>query len=276
MLLAVSLSAAAGNSDLLPPGLPMSGDIVEYTPDTLFEYINGAARMYLSYGFVELTHARYLHGEDANITIDLDIYDMGSKLGAYGIYTNGRPPDVDTQEWGSQGYRSGKIAVAWKGRLCIRAAGSAETPQLEAIVAAVAAKAPGDTSLPDLALLLPHEGLVANSDRYVARDLLGHSFLPGGMLARYKVGKEEFSLFLCEFESSDEAGGALARLRDYEQQEGQETGDAGGLGDEAFKARDPGLGHMLVARSGHFVAGVWGWSSEEPARRILLKLQSEQ
>jgi hypothetical protein len=157
LLLAVSLSAAVETSELLPPA---AAETTEYTPDTLFEYINGAARMYLSYGFVGLTHARYLHGEEGRITIDLDIYDMGSKLGAYGIYSNGRPPHADTQEWGSQGDSSGKVAVAWKGRLYIRAVGSEETPELESMVAAVAAKAPGDPSLPRLAILLPDDGLV--------------------------------------------------------------------------------------------------------------------
>jgi hypothetical protein len=275
LLLIGSFCFAAEHSDLLPTDLPMAGDVMEYTPDTLFEYIDGAARMYLSYGFVGLTHAQYLQDEEGGVTIDLDIYDMGSKLGAYGIYTNGRPPDADTREWGSQGYRSGKIAVAWKGRFYIRAAGREETPRLDSIVAAVAAKAAGDTTLPTLAAMLPGDGLIANSDRYVARDLLGHSFLPGGMLARYRVGEEELSLFLCEFESSIEAGKALAMLRDYEQREGLEVGNAGGVFEEAFKARDPGLGHMLIARSGRFVAGVWGCSSEEPARRILLKLQTK-
>jgi hypothetical protein len=272
LLLAASLSAAAEHADLLPQGLSMAGEVEEYTPDTLFEYINGAARMYNSYGFVGLTHARYLHGEDG-ATIDLDIYDMGSKLGAYGIYSNGRPPRVETKEWGSQGYRSGKIAVAWKGRLYIRVAGSMEMPELDAIVAGVAAKAPGDASLPDLALLLPTHGFVANSDRYVARDLLGHSFLPGGMLARYRAGEEEYSLFLCELDSSNEAAEAVASLREYEEKEGTVLDHS----KDGFTAEDPGLGRMMVTRSGRFVAGVWGFSSKEPALRTLRSaLSSEQ
>lgn len=265
LFLAVSLSAAAGTSELLPPA---AAETTEYTPDTLFEYINGAARMYLSYGFVGLTHARYHRGKDGSVDIDLDIYDMGSKLGAYGIYSNGRPPRVETQNWGSQGYRSGKIAVAWKGRLYIRAAASAETPELETMVAAVAAKAPGETTLPRLARLLPADGLVTNSDRYVARDLLGHSFLPGGMLARYRVGEEEFSLFLCEFESPDEARQAMSSLRGYEEKEGVVLGPfrAG------FTAEDPGLGRMIVTGAGSFVAGTWGGSSEKDMQRLLLRL----
>jgi hypothetical protein len=246
--------------------------MTEYTPETLFEYIDGAARMYLSYGFVGLTHARYRHGEEADLTIDLDIYDMGSKLGAYGIYSNGRPPQIEPQRWGSQGYRSGKIAVAWKERLYIRAAGSVETPELEAIVAGVAEKVPGHPSLPRLALMLPGEDLVTNSDRYVARDLLGHSFLPGGMLARYRVGEDEFSLFFCEFDSPEEAREAVARLREYEKREGLVLGEASGVGQGGFRAEDPGLGRMLVTSSGRFVTGSWGGSSEEDMRRVLLRL----
>jgi hypothetical protein len=248
----------------------------DYDPGTLFEYINGAARMYLSYGFTRLTHVRYALPDGSGSTIDLDIYDMGSELGAYGIYSNGRPSDAASRPWGSEGFRSGEVAVAWKGRLYVHARSNGPSPELpamlERLVAGVARAAPGEAAPPGFFKMLPAEGLIRNSDRYVARDLLGHAFLPGGMLARYEVGEELLTIFFCELETADAARQAVAQLRAYEEQEGRVVGDEDEIGDEGFRAEDPGLGRTLVTRSGRHAVGIFGGSSDTAARRILARL----
>jgi hypothetical protein len=283
LLCGMALAAPPERSidELIPPAASLPGwrvaeGPVQYAPETLFEYINGAARMYLSYGFRKLAHVVYASAGDDGTTIDLDIYDMGSELGAYGIYTNGRPLDIAKQSWGSEGYRSGKVAVAWKGQVYIHGRCSAESPALtgllERLVAAVADAAPGAGEQPDQFKLLPAEGLIRNSDRYVARDLLGHAFLPGGMLARYEIGDERLTLFFCELESEAAARQAVAGLRAYEERDGRLLGDESEIGDSAFRAEDSGLGRALVTRSGRFAAGIFGGSSDAVARPVLARL----
>jgi len=267
--------------ELLPPlsslpGWEVADGPALYAPETLFEYINGAARMYLSYGFTRLAHVRYAPVSDARSAIDLDIFDMGSDLGAYGIYTNGRPSNVTARQWGSEGYRSEEVAVAWKGRIYVHARSRGTSPKLTAmldrLVAGVARAAPGASAPPEFFKMLPADGLIRNSDRYIARDLLGHAFLPGGMLARYEVGSERLMLFFCELESPAAARLAVARLREYEEQDGRILGDESEIGDEGFRAEDPGLGRALVTRSGRYAAGIFGGSSDASARRILARL----
>jgi hypothetical protein len=233
--------------------------------------------MYRSFGFSELIHFRYEAPDGDSPPIDLDIYDLGSDLGAYGIYSNGRPPDAEPAEWGSEGYISGAVAVAWKGSFYIRAAAGGKSPDageaIARLVAGVVRAAPGEAGPPAELEALPRRGFIRNSDRYVARDLLGHAFLPGGMLARYEIAGEQLMLFFCEFESASAARQAVAMLREYEQKEGRIAGDVDNIGDGGFRAEDPGLGPALVVRSGHVAAGTFGGSpGGRQARRLLRRL----
>jgi len=276
--------AAAGEGEgvsaLIPPA-PLPGwarveGPVEYDPDTLFEYIDGAARMYHAFGFTRLAHARYARTDGGGTPVTLDVYRMEDALGAYGIYTNTRPIEAEPRAWGAEGYLLDRVAAAWRGAFYVHAKAEVDSEEtavmLERLVAGVAAAAPGDPSLPAMAGLLPREGFVRNSDRWVANDLLGHAFLPGGCLAEYAVNGGEYLLFLSDAGSASAARAAIDALRAYEQEDGQVLGEESRLGEGGIRAVDPGLGQGIVVREGRYVAGVWGGPPEEAAQRILLGL----
>jgi len=46
---------------------------------------------------------------------------MGSRLGAFGIYSNGRPREIVARAWGAEGYLLARWAAAWKGRVYVHA-----------------------------------------------------------------------------------------------------------------------------------------------------------
>ena len=264
--------------ELLPAAASLPGWIavegpVDYGPDTLFEYIDGAARMYHAFGFTRLAHVRYEPENGDGSSIVLDIYHMGDELGAYGIYTNTRPPEIEPLDWGAEGYRQDRVAAAWRGAIYVHAEAEGADPAsaelLERLVAGVAAAAPGEPSLPRMARLLPREGFVRNSDRYVANDLLGHACLPGGMLAEYAVEEGEYLLFVSDAGAIPDARAAVETLRKYEREDGELLEQPSRLGDGGFRAIDPGLGRGIVVSKGRFVAGIWGGSSEAAARLIL-------
>lgn len=54
---------------------------------------------------------------------------------------------------------------------------------------------------------LPRTGLVES--RVVDRQLLGKSFMPGGTLGHYKVGKQEFDMFVARMPSAQDAAFVL-------------------------------------------------------------------
>lgn len=254
------------------PGWTLAEETTEYDPETLYEYLNGAAEGYLAYGFERLAHARFALGGDDSRGVAVDVYDMGSRLGAFGIYASGRHREVDPRDWGAEGYRSGEIAAAWKGRLYVHARADEDSPPLtsvlERLVDRIIDAAPGDASPPEILQRLPVEGLVPHATRYVAKDLLGHAFLPGGLLAHYECGPKECLLFLCELGSPEAAREAMERLREYERLQGAVLEGEPDIGAGGFRAEDPGLGSGVVTRLDRSVAGVWG--GESPERREIL------
>ena len=84
--------------DLLPEPTSFEGwQIAEgptpYTPDTLWEFLDGGAPRYLAYGLVRMVSVRYQLGDDPLSSVAVEVYEMGSELAAFGIYSSIRPPD---------------------------------------------------------------------------------------------------------------------------------------------------------------------------------------
>jgi hypothetical protein len=246
---------------------------VDYFPETLYEYLDGAAPRYLAFGFRKLIHVRYEFGDDLLASVTLNVFDMGSELGAFGIHRSGVPPGAPAQEWGVEGYRSGTVAAAWKGSVYVHAEADDDRPvllgMLEQLVVQVCAKVTGETSLPAILEPLPPDGLVPRSERYVGSDLLGHAFLPGGVLATYDLAGHEAQLFFSDMGSDAGADDAMTRLRAHQSQWGEINRDVPAIGDGGFRFSDPGLGNGIVVSASNYVAGVYGDGSSESQERLL-------
>jgi hypothetical protein len=234
----------------------------EHTPATLYEYLDGGADRYLSHGFRMLLHVRYQLGADPLASVTLDVYDMGSELGAFGIYGAARPLEVDVEPWGAEGYRVGTIAAAWKGSVYVHGEADDERPELIAMlelsVAGVSGRAKGEASLPSVLAPLPVDGRVAQSERYVPADLLGHSFLPGGVLATYEIEGQRAELYIRDLSSEAAAGEALEMLRTHLSKWGSVEGEVTSLGGGGFRYSDPTLGAGTTVSAGRHVAGIHG------------------
>lgn len=248
--------------DLLPEAAALKGwQVAEgpssYSSDTLWEYLDGGAPRYLDYGFVRMVSVRYQFEDDPLASVSVEVYDMGADLGAFGIYSSIRPPDSSVRSWGAEGYRSGNVAAAWKGRIFVHASADDERPELtetmEALVSRICAETEGEVSRPALLDPLPPEGLVPHSERYVASDLLGHSDFPGGVLATYEIDGQGGDLFFCELENEAVAEQALESYLS-EKERWTEVSLVG----EGFRFEDPTGESGSVLQSGRFVVGFQG------------------
>ncbi len=270
-----------GLVDLLPTASSMDGWQIadgptEYDSEGLFEYLNGGAPLYLDFGFQGMVHVRYQLGDDPLASVTLDVFDMGSELGAFGLYRSGRPPEAEVRPWGAEGYRSGTVAATWKGSVSIQAQADDEQPELieamEALVARVADSVDGGTSLPQIIDVLPSEGLAPTSERLVAKDLMSHAFLPGGVLATYRVADDEGTLFFSELAGEPAVTEAMAGLRAHHEQWGEIGEDIDSIGDGGFQFSDPGLGSGAVVSTGSYVVGVHGGLSSDVQMDLLGRL----
>jgi hypothetical protein len=85
---------------------------IKYNSRTLFEYIDGAAELYLAYGFQNLTVRRFEKSDQPPITIEL--YEMASSEDAYGVFSFEHQDEAVGIGQGSE--FGGGLLRFWKGK----------------------------------------------------------------------------------------------------------------------------------------------------------------
>jgi hypothetical protein len=112
----ISPNEASSGLALLLPDKIEGWNIAEndhtYNPETLYDYINGGAELYISYGFNEVLSRRYTKYEQPDIVVD--IFDMGTSQNAYGTFSHSRETLDRTFGQGSE-YAEG-LLLFWKDR----------------------------------------------------------------------------------------------------------------------------------------------------------------
>lgn len=189
-----------------------------YFPDTLYEYINGAAESYLSYDFEELLVADFdMDGGRASLT--LEIYDMGSPANAFGIFSMERFPDNEPVPVGDLGYLEDESLNFVSGRYYVKLIGfglGEEASELMMDVGKRVAEAVRDKGrLPEPLRFFPKDDLIPRSERYVKRNFMGYDFLHNGFAASYEIDGREVEGFFIEAGSAEEAEEMLGRLLDF-------------------------------------------------------------
>jgi len=271
--LTCALPAVAGD-DLIHilPSDGVEGWVLRETPrsfhaETLYEYIDGNADLFLSYGFQEVVVGDYIAvgGNEGLVTVD--VYDMGASLHAFGVYRSEKPLDVRAYPIGAEGYRTGNLLAFWQGGCYVKIA-TVEGENSEApgrLAEVVAKKIVGQTALPDELKLLPVEDRVPGSERYFKQSALGHRFLDEVIGAQYRAKRGVAYLYLGNLGEIEKAEAALEALREFEREAKVEPSELSGIGEDAFAVRDRYFGETIVARLGQFVvlAMSESWSPED-------------
>jgi hypothetical protein len=214
LIISVLLSnSAIGQNFTFPPakGFSIERNYPVYTPGDLWDYINGAADAYLSYGFSELHIAEYVKGKN---TVKVEIYDHLEPLLGFGIYSFERSPQYRFIEMGAQGYAAEGLVHFFKGRYYVKVVTNSKSKviltSLNQIARNVAGALPGDESMPEMVRLLPVTGRIAYEETYLKESVLGHSFLKGALRSAYQIDGNNFSMYLFMHESVAQAAEAVA------------------------------------------------------------------
>ncbi len=172
-------------------------EVLSYNPDNLYEYINGAADQFIAYGFQEL-RSRDLASDSLQVTVD--IYDMGTRLNAFGMYKTERPSDEQSLPIGTEAYVSPPYqCLLFKENFYVKVnafegeiTNENGKPLLEAITKAL----PGEVGYPKELKLLPSVSKVPDSENFARQAFLGLTELNSCVYANYKDGEKEFKYFV--------------------------------------------------------------------------------
>lgn len=210
LLLAVGfISTASLAQDIVFPqlnGYKIKSDYPVYLPDNLWDFINGAADNYLANGFVDLHVAEYKKGK---AVIKAEIYRHSSNTLAFGIYSSERSPSFRFTDLGAQGYIADGSINFFKGNYYIKIRTYSKKEKVlqaeETLANRIAGMLTGEEAMPEMLSLFPAEGKKANEETFINESVLGHSFLNKAFKAAYRIGNDEFSVFISDAASPEAA-----------------------------------------------------------------------
>jgi len=236
-----------------------------YTNKDLWELINGAADIFLSYDFMDLRIAEYI---DNDKIIRVELYRQSTPDNAFGIYTAERMPDYPQVAVGSQGYKSQGVLNFLSGYYYVKimSAGAVEAEenaiaQLAGMIDEMLAQAVG---LPEILKLFPEEGKEYLSDTYIARNFLGYGFLHSAFTVRYKTDAE-FQLFIIR----DTPEELQHMLDEYAKMLKDEKPK---MKENLILVKDPYNGNIFMEKKGNYLVGVLNTDNEAIATDYIRKV----
>ncbi len=222
-----------------------------YDPGNLYEYINGMATVYLDYDFRELHVAEYTQGDNESITID--VYRHRTPNHAFGIYSQERFGEAKFLNIGVEGYAAPSVLHFLKGSYYIKIKAFGEEAEREetliSIARAIDAGLEAEAHLPKVLACFPQKNKVDQSEAFIARNFLGHSFLSGAFTAEYSTDEDDFRLFIIEAASIDDCRMMVEKYVEFVKADRDEI-EAG-----KYELNDPYNGPVTLYWKG---AVIWG------------------
>ena len=257
-----------------------------YTKKTLFEHINGQAELFFKYGFQKSIFAIYQNKKNQGNQIELDIYDMGNVLQAFGIFSRFRNED-QPGGIGLDSYLDDRSVFFYKGKYFVILYATESNPStLKQWAAKIASRIVDTSSQPKEIGYFPKNGLKPGSIQYFPEGLLGHQFLKRGFQGTYtdkvkakvevedkgkaRTEDKEVQLFIAIFKDSQEAMSALKVYQDDLSKKGK-VSSGGIIAFETWglEGEDPYQGKVIVLQKGFYLLGVVGFEKEEDGENLL-------
>jgi len=270
----VSFGATTAQSLLQTKDLPKDWKLIEgpkvFTKKTLFQHINGQAELFLKYGYQTSAFAIYQYKGNRENQVELDIYDMGNVLQAFGIFSRFRMEDRPGG-FGSDSYSDERSAFFYQGKFFVLLQATDSNPDLLKQWATAIAKRITDPSpSPREISYFPPRNLKPGSIQYFSESLLGLQFLRRGFQGTYLSASKEFHLFLAFFGGSQDAVKASGAFQDYLSSKGKISQEAPErLGPNAFKGEAPYKGKVIGLQKGSYLLGAVGFESGQEAENLL-------
>jgi hypothetical protein len=204
-----------------------TGDWEVYDTDTIYDYIDGHAEVYMAYGLRRCLSRRYA-GPEGEPDIVLDLFEQASPADAFGVFTHDRDgDDVDIGQGGL--FRQGWLSF-WKGHWfgSVYAEGESEASR-EAVLAlgrAAAAAISEIGEVPPLVAELPEEGLDPRSVRFLHTQEILNGVVYLGYENALRFGPEVDAV-VGRYQRPD--GGAWLLLVDYPDEAAAKKAEGGAI-----------------------------------------------
>jgi hypothetical protein len=241
-----------------------------FSSKTLYEYINGAADLYLKYDFQDLQVAEYRNEKKASVTVE--IYRHRTPNHAFGIYSQERLANANFLNIGAQGYSESMVLNFIKGSYYVKISGyntgADDQEILLAFARKVAQNLDGPTSLPAILSSFPAEGKKKNSEKFIARDFLGYSFFHSGFTADYELLGKKFQIFVIEGKNQNDCRDMMEKYLKQTENLEKKSGEG------AYRLQDPYHGKVDLHWKGKYIWGTMNLDDPDLRSKYLQHFES--
>jgi hypothetical protein len=235
----------------LPDHAAAQGPTAFYTAANLYEYMDGAADVFLLYDLQALMHQEIKAGE---VDLTVDVFDVGTPQDAFGIYAAERSPNYDFVALGAEGYRNEGIVNFLQDRYYVKLAafGSGADAVLDLFAKSLSERIGGSRTLPALIAQLPASHRKPHTEQYMRKDPLGHAFLSPAYQADYAWEKGESKLMVSVGNDAADAQRRLASLSEHFRKSGK-CQPAPEFGEGAIRANNTYEGTLVARVEGRYL-----------------------
>jgi len=251
-----------------PDGWIAQGDGQIARGEDLYQLIDGGAEIFHEYGFEQAVFMSYerKNGDEDKRSINLEIYEMESPAGAYGMYTFRSSERGEEVSIGNGGRLEDYYLNFWKGNVFVSVIGfdsdQVTAEGVKAIAAAVETRITPGGKEPHLVDLLPVEGLKPNGVEYLRGNLaLCNNYrLSSGNIFGVKEGVigvyKDHRVFLFSYENETESLKWFTRGLNHLKNNPDLSGFARLA--EGYTMKDSRGSHLCLESCGKFILMVLG------------------
>jgi hypothetical protein len=178
-------------------GFNRSGQIRYFAKDNLFEYVNGQAEFFISYGFISLAVGEYVsvNHPDNEPEVTVDIYDMGKSLHAFGILSDESGNNLSDIHTGITGFKTPLGLSYARGQYYIKISSYNKNIDLDVFTESITDKlGEGSDPFPEFSRL-PDIGDVV-STRYIKEGYRGLDFVNNVLEREYNIDGKPAQVFV--------------------------------------------------------------------------------
>jgi hypothetical protein len=262
-------------NNLTPKYWRIYDKVMHFTAENLYEQINGRAEYYIAYDVIGMTFASFEKKSDSDFSINLSIYDMGTPINAFGVFSGERSLELQRLDLGRDAYRSGANYYIWQGQYYIQIIALNTSNELKYVGSKLAQKLTSllqDSGEPVWGLtMLPKVNRVPQSVQYFVMDAMGLDFMRNTYIAKYYKGKTVLSIFLSKKNSFESAQSTLNKFTAYAKQYSKRINF---VSKDKIKliSCDMGDGYDVIFQKDSLIGGVTGVEKESLAIQATIDL----
>lgn len=267
-------AARAPDATGMPAELKTLGPAEQFSPDNLYDKIDGKAELYLAAGFVQLRSQRFALKTKPEEWLEWSVYDMGSLPQAFSVFSTQRRSEGQPLDLTPYAYRTRNGLYFVCGSDYVEAVGSSENDQLAKATLELGARFVGGKPGAQARLagleVFPATNLLPHSYVLQISDAFGFDQLKNVFTAQYKIGSAELTAFYTACTNQAAASSLSAAYRAFLLANGGKEAPAHLPATSEIEIM--GGIEMFFAQAGFF-AGVHAAPSAGPAEQLARELQ---